>query len=325
MRTDFANSTVEIMPRNNPIKISYSEAVIGDAEKATVIIACHGFTSSKDPLVDTFFREFIKHTEKWGGDYRIIAFDWPGHGDSGEAVQYSLHFYRVCLFSFMDALGIEKAHIYGMSMGAIVGIIFSALHPERVLSLAPQGPPVDAADIRPVLRAAGAAAAFPVLLLRKYLPHSLEFIPEKAMKKLAIAGIRMNFGRKAKSLKGFTNNDGLVDAWIRDLRKLSLPAFYDLGLDFLNLGPGDYLKTLASHDLPILIFDGENAEYVFVDTLPKLEKALAGPKTRVCRISNTGHLASVLRPDEAALYFYLFLDEVQNAYVQDRLQKGGKP
>lgn len=75
-------------------------------------------------------------------DYRILALDQRGHGDSDKpAGGYSGQDYASDLEGFMDALGIQRCVLVGNSLGVRVGIIYTAQHPERVSHLVLVGGP----------------------------------------------------------------------------------------------------------------------------------------------------------------------------------------
>src|SRR5215813_1967470 len=68
--------------------------------------------------------------------FSCIAVDLPGSGESDKPPgPYSTHGYADQLAGFLGAIGIEQAHVAGMSLGAAVGIHLAARHPERVRSL----------------------------------------------------------------------------------------------------------------------------------------------------------------------------------------------
>ena len=66
--------------------------------------------------------------------YRVIAIDLIGHGYSGRPVQfdYTIAEHSDALRMFMDAKGIESAHVVGFSMGALYALDFIAKNPDRV-------------------------------------------------------------------------------------------------------------------------------------------------------------------------------------------------
>jgi 3-oxoadipate enol-lactonase len=68
--------------------------------------------------------------------FRCIALDLPGSGDSDKpAGPYSTEGYADQVAAFLGAIGIEQAHVAGVSLGAAVGIHLAARHPGRVRSL----------------------------------------------------------------------------------------------------------------------------------------------------------------------------------------------
>ncbi|HTM04424.1 MAG TPA: alpha/beta hydrolase [Vicinamibacterales bacterium] len=72
---------------------------------------------------------------------RCVAFDLRGHGRSGkphDSNSYGLEMVRDVL-RLMDHLGIERAHVVGYSLGAILGAKLLELAPHRLLSLAMGG------------------------------------------------------------------------------------------------------------------------------------------------------------------------------------------
>jgi pimeloyl-ACP methyl ester carboxylesterase len=68
--------------------------------------------------------------------FSCIAIDLPGSGESDKpAGPYSTDGYADQVAAFLEAIGIERAHVAGMSLGAAVGIHLTARHPGRVRSL----------------------------------------------------------------------------------------------------------------------------------------------------------------------------------------------
>jgi len=68
--------------------------------------------------------------------YRVVRYDTRGHGQSQvTAAPYSIALLAADLVGLMDALGIAKAHLVGLSMGGMVCQFVGANQPERVRSL----------------------------------------------------------------------------------------------------------------------------------------------------------------------------------------------
>jgi pimeloyl-ACP methyl ester carboxylesterase len=68
--------------------------------------------------------------------FSCIALDLPGTGESDKpAGPYSTDGYADQVAAFLGAIGVERAHIAGVSLGAAIGMHLAARHPERVRSL----------------------------------------------------------------------------------------------------------------------------------------------------------------------------------------------
>ena len=68
--------------------------------------------------------------------FSCISVDLPGTGESDKPPgPYSTETYAEQLSGFLGAIGIERAHVAGVSLGAGVSMHLAATHPERVRSL----------------------------------------------------------------------------------------------------------------------------------------------------------------------------------------------
>ena len=68
--------------------------------------------------------------------FSCIAIDLPGSGESDKpAGPYSTEGYADQVAAFLGAIGVEHAHVAGVSLGAGVGMHLAARHPGRVRSL----------------------------------------------------------------------------------------------------------------------------------------------------------------------------------------------
>ncbi len=72
--------------------------------------------------------------EQLSKSYRVIAVDLLGHGYSARPIQfdYTIAEQSAALIAFMDAMGIQSAHMVGHSMGALYVTHLCSQHPERV-------------------------------------------------------------------------------------------------------------------------------------------------------------------------------------------------
>lgn len=65
--------------------------------------------------------------------YRVLDYDHRGYGSSDRPHQrYTLDTWSDDLDALMAALGIERAHVHGGSMGSFIAVNFAARYPDRV-------------------------------------------------------------------------------------------------------------------------------------------------------------------------------------------------
>jgi len=105
--------------------IGYDEA--GHGER-TPIVFLHGVGSDKSV--------WRPQLEQFGQDRRALAFDYPGYGDSDPAPEGTTRDdYAAAILSAMQALGIAKAHVCGLSLGGVVAIALNHVAPDVCASL----------------------------------------------------------------------------------------------------------------------------------------------------------------------------------------------
>jgi pimeloyl-ACP methyl ester carboxylesterase len=65
--------------------------------------------------------------------FRVYVPDWPGYGRSDSpAATPTVDYYADVLGRFLDAVGVDRARLVGISMGGAVGLAFALSHPDRV-------------------------------------------------------------------------------------------------------------------------------------------------------------------------------------------------
>ena len=113
------------MPRANVDGLTINYDVQGDGEPLLLI----PYTSA-DHACWAF--QLPAYTEQ----FRCITVDLPGTGESDKpAGPYSTEGHADQLAALLVALGIESAHVAGMSFGGAVGMHLAARHPARVRTL----------------------------------------------------------------------------------------------------------------------------------------------------------------------------------------------
>ena len=111
-------------------KISYA----GAGEDGDVILLVHGYGGDRNSWL------FLQ--EPLATRYRVYALDLPGHGTSAKDVEAgpegpagTLSVLAGAVTGVLDALGAERAHLVGHSMGGAVALAVAARDPGRIASL----------------------------------------------------------------------------------------------------------------------------------------------------------------------------------------------
>ncbi|HWC56237.1 MAG TPA: alpha/beta fold hydrolase [Sphingomicrobium sp.] len=116
------------MPRvitNNGYEIGYDEAGGG---ALTPIVFLHGVGSDKSV--------WHPQLEYFGRTRRTVAFDYPGYGDSDPAPKGTTRDdYASAIISAMHELGIDRAHICGLSLGGVIAVAMHHADAGRCASL----------------------------------------------------------------------------------------------------------------------------------------------------------------------------------------------
>jgi pimeloyl-ACP methyl ester carboxylesterase len=105
-------------------ELSILAAGAGDA-----VVLIHGLGATKG--------SFLPTVAALAGSFRLIALDLPGFGDSVKPLRAGYHppFFARSVIHLLDALGLERAHVIGNSMGGRVALELGLRHPERVRRL----------------------------------------------------------------------------------------------------------------------------------------------------------------------------------------------
>jgi 2-hydroxy-6-oxonona-2,4-dienedioate hydrolase len=109
-----------------PVRTRYLEAGDESADEAVVFIPGTG------GHLEAFTRNILPHAEH----YRTIALDMIGHGYTDKPDHdYEIRHYVQHLLDFCDALGLERIHVHGESLGGWIAAQFAIDHPDRVATV----------------------------------------------------------------------------------------------------------------------------------------------------------------------------------------------
>ena len=228
---------------------------------APVVVLVHGFSHS---------------LESWDGwaadlaaDYRVVRMDLPGHGLTGPdpLQRYSVPQTVDFLAGLMDALGIERAHLAGNSLGGLVAWRYASDNPERVTDLvlvSPGGFSINGVAEEPV----------PV-------PIGVSFFLTQAPEAMVAAATAALYGDASRldpavpaRVHALMRREGVGQAMVERLEVFTLP---------------DPEADLARVDVPVLLLWGERDAMVPFEHAARFEAAL--PNVRLVTYPDLGHVA----------------------------------
>ncbi len=109
----------------NGIEIHYE---LSGRPEAPVVMLSHSLASS--------LKMWEPQMEMLRSHYQVLRYDSRGHGQSEVTPPpYTLELLAEDAIGLLDALGIQRVHWVGLSMGGMIGQAIGLLHPERLLSL----------------------------------------------------------------------------------------------------------------------------------------------------------------------------------------------
>jgi pimeloyl-ACP methyl ester carboxylesterase len=199
-------------------------------------IAIHGLGATK--------ASFLATVAALAPRFRVIAIDLPGFGDSDKPVgaPYDARYFATSVVQLLDALGLERAHLIGNSLGGRVALEAALRDPERVDRMALLAPSLAWRRRRPwapALRLVRPELGMLPHAPRPVVEHVLDrFMPE-ARTGWAAAGVdeflrsfltprgRAAFYAAARQIY-LEEPEGANGFWPR-LRELSVPALFVWG------------------------------------------------------------------------------------------------
>ena len=229
-----------------------------DEVAPTPIVFLHGVGSDKSvwrPQLDYF-----------AASRHAVALDYPGYGESDPADSDADHdAFAASVLAAMDVLGIESAHICGLSLGGVVAIALHHAAPDRCASL--------------IL--ADSFAAHPDG--RGIFNRSVKASRTMTMRELAEDRVDL--------LLAPNTNDALRDAVVDTMAAIS-PDAYRVGAHAVWLA--DQRERLDSIHVPVLVIVGDQ-DHITPPMLSRdLTSRIAG--SSLVEIAGAGHLTNIEQP-----------------------------
>ena len=248
--------------------IGYEEAGTG---AAMPIVFLHGVGSDK-----SVWHPQLAH---FGRSRRAIAFDYPGYGDSDAAPDGTTRDdYADAILSAMSELGIERAHVCGLSLGGVIAIALHHAAADRCASLIL----ADTFAVHPD----GQGIYDRSIAGSRDLP--------------AMAAARVDFLLAQPA-------DPAVRREVVETMSRIDPAAYRIGAEAVWLA--DQRARVAEIHIPILIVCGEEDQ----PTPPELSRDLHAmiPQSRLAMIAGAGHLTNLEAPSKFNGQVDTFLNSIE--------------
>ncbi len=272
-----------------------SEVVAGDIQfsllqggnpQGEVVLMVHGFGGDKD--------NWLSLSERLSDDYRIIAVDLAGHGDTTflpgttpDKRNYKLDNQTQRLKTLLDVMKVDQVHIMGNSMGGAISLMFASYYPEKVKSMT-------------LLANAGVES------------------PEKSdyFKELEQGTNRLIITKPGDydAFMDYVMVDGPSLPWPVDAvlerraiarQKINQVVFNDLMISMMESGSADdvnaWLETIYT---PTLVVWGEKDRILHVSTVGVIEQHM--PNVEAVVLPNTGHLPMLEKPETVSVAFKKF-------------------
>lgn len=218
-----------------------------------------------------------------GARVRLIGYDTRGHGAStSPGASTTLATLADDLFAVMDACGVDKAFVAGISLGGMTGQQCALTRPQRLLGLIACNcrASIDAAGVAgweqrlDVLRTGGIDALAAITLERWFTPEYREANPQTIERVRAMIRTTTPVG---------------YEACVRAIQAL------------------DLLDAITDIQMPVLLVAGEQDAAASPAAMQAMQKAISGARLEV--LDPCGHLSSVQRPDDLAALIEEFIHE----------------
>jgi 3-oxoadipate enol-lactonase len=179
------------------------------------------------------------------GRFKVLRIDLPGSGRSAILAALSIQAYVDAVLRVFEALGIERAHLAGHSLGTTVCFHLAVQQPQRVLSLALIAPlPCPPDTARPALRArAEKARSEGMQPIADMIVQAATSGETKSRRLAAVALVRESLMRQDP--EGYARScEALADAQAADLMQIKCPVLL-IGGDEDVVAPASSVRSIG--------------------------------------------------------------------------------
>ncbi len=259
--------------------------------KVNGVDIAYRFDGPKDGPVLLVANSLMANSTMWDGNipaladrYRVLRYDKRGHGGSGlSAGPYTIAQLADDAIGLLDALGIQKVHFMGLSIGGMIGQQLGARFPERILSLslcntASEMPPRSLWEERfEIARSQGIAGLVDGTIKRWFTAPFIERAPQEI--------------EKVRQMILGTNVDGYIGCGsaVRDMAQSTI-----------------LLKIKA----PTLVLSGRDDPACTVDQGTVLHRLI--DRSKMVILEEAAHLSNIEQPEAFNKTVRQFIDSIDN-------------
>ena len=249
-------------------RVGFTECGSGSA---TPMVFLHGVGSDK-----SVWKPQLNH---FGRTRRSLAFDYPGYGESEFVENATREDFAAAVLAGLDALGIEPAHICGLSLGGVVAIAMNAATPHRCASL---------------------------IIADSFAVHPQgEAILERGL--AASSDLRALAEGRVGAL--LATDEAAIRSEVIETMAAIRPESYRIGARAVWLA--DQRERAAAIGVPTLVICGDQDAITPPSLSEELAALIPGAKLRI--IEGASHIANLDKPVEFNAAIYGFLATIEEA------------
>jgi len=259
----------------NNLSVSYNDHGPDDAP---VIIFIHGFPLNKS-MWDT-------QAEALKENYRVIAYDIRGHGNSDQGIdEFFIELFVTDLLRLMEKLGIERSILCGLSLGGYIALNAVLKHPDRFDGL--------------ILNDTQCIADTPEI--KENRCQAIISIKEKGVEQYADESIKKLFAPKSYTKK--KNVIAAVKEMIISTTKQSLCNTLHAMAE-----RKETCDQLPEINIPVLIMVGKEDKITPIAAAQQMHEKMFNSKLEI--IQHAGHLSNLENPTAFNTHLVNFLELV---------------
>jgi 3-oxoadipate enol-lactonase len=261
------------------VTVNGTQVYYEDAGRGFPLLFLHGLT------FDT--RMWRSQVAALSGKYRCVSIDFRGHGQStAPDGEYTLEAMAEDVYQVMRHLGLEQAHVAGISMGGMVAMRLALAHPDVVRSLVLLG-----------------TSASPEQAERAHRYEMMARVMTEQGPEAIMQGVIPIFFSQAF----IGGQPQKLEAFKEQFRSLNPQEVYRATLAVTRRR--DISEDIKSIRVPTLIIVGEQDLTEPVSEAESIQRQIAG--SRLEKIAGAGHMTPLEQPERVTALIEKFLSQVE--------------